>query len=105
MMRQSQVLLLAGVITAASLGGYEQQQGSPKNRTFRIAGRALPTAYLDRFYPSAHAANLLLLHNGDVLCFWFSGTAEGESKVGILMARLARGAGTWSQPKLIDRRA
>jgi predicted neuraminidase len=37
------------------------------------------TAYLDQLYPSAHAANLLLLDNGDVLCFWFSGTLEGAS--------------------------
>ncbi len=104
-MRKSQLLFLAVVMTAAFLGGYGQQQGSPTSRTFRIAGKDLVTAYLDRLYPSAHAANLLLLHNGDVLCFWFSGTAEGESNVGILMARLPRGAGTWSQPKLIDRRA
>jgi predicted neuraminidase len=105
MMRKSQLLFLAVVTTAASLGAYKQQQGSPKNRTFQAAGKNPATAYMDRLYPSAHAANLLLLHNGDVLCFWFSGTAEGESDVAILMARLPRGAGTWSQPKLIDRRA
>ncbi len=104
-MRESQLLLLALVMTAASIGGYGKQQGSLKNRTFQSAGKDLSIAYLDRLYPSAHAANLLLLNNGDVLCFWFSGTAEGESNVGILMARLSRGEGTWSQPKLIDRQA
>jgi predicted neuraminidase len=105
MMRESKLLLLALVMTAASIGGYGKQQDSLKNGTFRSAGKDLSIAYLDRLYPSAHAANLLLLNNGDVLCFWFSGTAEGESNVGILMARLSRGEGTWSQPKLIDRQA
>ena len=36
-------------------------------------------AYLPILYPSSHAANLLQLKNGDVLCVWFSGTWEGSS--------------------------
>lgn len=60
-------------------------------------------AYLPALYPSAHAANLLQLKNGDVLCVWFSGTWEGESNVGIVVSRLPKGASQWTATRLIDR--
>ena len=43
------------------------------------------------------------LANGDLLCFWFSGTWEGQSEVGIVMSRLAKGSHRWSPTVLIDR--
>jgi predicted neuraminidase len=60
-------------------------------------------AYLPVLYPSSHAANLLQLKNGDVLCVWFSGTWEGDSNVGIVISRLPKGASQWTVTKLIDR--
>lgn len=63
----------------------------------------LQIALLPALDPTAHAANLLVLRNGDVLCFWFSGAAEGQSNVGIVVSRLARGSRTWQHPRLIDR--
>lgn len=60
-------------------------------------------ALLPTLYPSSHASNMLLLRNGDLLCFWFSGAAEGESGVGIVFSRLAKGTNTWSAAQLIDR--
>jgi predicted neuraminidase len=60
-------------------------------------------AYLPVLYPSSHAANLLQLKNGDVLCVWFSGTWEGDSNVGIVISRLPKGASRWTATKLIDR--
>ena len=60
-------------------------------------------AFLPMLYASAHAANLLPLANGDLLCFWFSGTWEGQSNVGIVMSRLAKGSHRWSPTVLIDR--
>jgi predicted neuraminidase len=60
-------------------------------------------AYLPILYPSSHAANLIELRNGDLLCFWFSGTWEGDSQVGIVMSRLAKGSHQWSPTVLIDR--
>ncbi len=63
----------------------------------------LKSAYLSPLYPSSHAANLLNLANGDTLCFWFSGSWEGESGVGIVMARLPHGSNQWGQTTLIDR--
>jgi predicted neuraminidase len=65
----------------------------------------LRTALLPAIYPSSHAANLLVLRNGDVLCFWFSGTWEGHSNVGIVVSRLPKDSMTWSKPILIDREA
>jgi predicted neuraminidase len=67
------------------------------------ADPGLETALLPTLYPSSHAANLLVLRNGDVLCFWFSGTWEGESGVGIVVSRLPKGSQTWETPILIDR--
>lgn len=59
-------------------------------------------AYLPILFPSSHAANLIQLKNGDVLCFWFSGSWEGSSGVGIVMSRLAKGAKRWGPTTLID---
>jgi predicted neuraminidase len=61
--------------------------------------------YLPVLDPSAHAANLLELKNGDVLCVWFSGKWEGQSGVGIVMARRPHGARNWGHTVLIDRQA
>lgn len=66
-----------------------------------LAGTSV--AYLPVLYPSSHAANLLELRNGDVLCVWFSGTWEGGSNVGIVVSRLPKGATRWSATRLIDR--
>jgi predicted neuraminidase len=62
-------------------------------------------AYLPIFYPSSHAANLLELKNGDVLCVWFSGSWEGSSEVGIVMSRRKKDERNWGPTVLIDRRA
>jgi predicted neuraminidase len=62
-------------------------------------------AYLPILYPSSHAANLLELKNGDVLCLWFSGSWEGSSEVGIVMSRRAKSSRNWGPTVLIDRRA
>ena len=59
-------------------------------------------AYLPIAFPSSHAANLLQLRNGDVLCVWFAGSWEGESGVGIVISKLKKGSTTWSATRLID---
>jgi len=53
-------------------------------------------------FPSSHAANLLRLRNGDVLCAWFSGSQEGESDVAIVVSRLPHGSKQWSKPIIVD---
>jgi predicted neuraminidase len=59
-------------------------------------------AYLPVLYPSSHAANLLVLHNGDILCVWFSGTWEGDSEVAIVISRFDHAKHQWSATKKID---
>jgi predicted neuraminidase len=62
-------------------------------------------AMLPQLYASSHAANLLVLKDGDILCVWFSGTAEGQSNVGIVLSRLPKGSDTWQPTMLVDREA
>ncbi len=71
-----------------------------------VDGRLFRSPYdaarIEAFIPRAgnenHAANLLELPNGDLLCVWFAGTREGISDVRIAMARLPAGAAQWSEP-------
>lgn len=56
-------------------------------------------AYLPAFHPNDnHAANLLELDNGDLLCVWFSGSGEGNPDTNVVMSRLAAGTQLWSEP-------
>lgn len=70
--------------------------------TFQTVKPGLKAAMLPALYASSHASNLVLLSNGDLLCFWFSGTWEGDSGVGIVMSRLPKGSQVWQQTTLID---
>src|SRR2546430_15236422 len=89
--------------TLLATGGLLAQANS--DATFR-PNKELGTreAMLPALFSSSHAANLLVLKNGDVLCTWFSGSAEGESNVGIVLSRLLKGSSTWQPTILIDRR-
>lgn len=59
----------------------------------------LTEAFLPILYePDSHAANLLLLDNGDLLCTWFSGSGEGNPDTNVLMARLPAGGDRWTKP-------
>ena len=62
----------------------------------------LEIAMLPTLFPVSHAANLLVLRNGDVLCFWFSGSEEGASDVAILVSRLPRDTKTWEAAVVVD---
>lgn len=60
-------------------------------------------AFLPTDCPQNHAANLLELDNGDLLCVWFGGTQEGIADISIYMSRLAKGSSEWTQiEKLSD---
>lgn len=89
----------------ANIAGVAQGQQTLDSPTFRPSAElpGLRTAMLPTLYPSSHASNLLLLHNGDLLCFWFSGSEEGQSDVGIVFSRLPKGSSTWTPARLIDR--
>lgn len=49
-------------------------------------------------YKTAHSPALLELESGDMLCAWFAGSFEGNADVGIVCARLPKGANQWEEP-------
>lgn len=53
-------------------------------------------------YPHNHAANLLTLSNGDLLCAWFGGSCEGKSDIAIHLSRLVSGNEAWETPVLLS---
>lgn len=60
-------------------------------------------AYLPTECVQNHAANLLPLPNGDLLCTWFGGTQEGIADISAYYSRLKKGSDTWSKAiKLSD---
>lgn len=59
-------------------------------------------AYLPTLNVQNHAANLLPLPNGDLLCVWFSGTQEGMADISIYSSRLAAGSDIWSAPRRLS---
>lgn len=82
---------------------YSKAIGAPVDGRLRPSAVAgLKETYLVPIFPSAHAANLLELKNGDLLCAWFSGTWEGNSDVAIVVSRLAAGSNQWTEPKVVD---
>ncbi len=63
----------------------------------------LMTAMLPSPCPQNHAANLLPLPDGSLLCVWFGGTQEGVADISVYSSRLAPGADRWSEAvKLSD---
>ena len=42
-------------------------------------------------FDSCHAADLLELPNGDLLCCWFAGSNEGNADISIVLSRLNKG--------------
>ncbi len=64
---------------------------------------ALQVAMLPSVCPQNHAANLLPLPDGDLLCTWFGGTQEGIADISIWCSRLVKDSQCWSAPlKLSD---
>lgn len=58
-------------------------------------------AQIEAFLPTEcvqnHAANLLPLPNGDLLCTWFGGTQEGIADISAYYSRLKKGSQTWTK--------
>lgn len=53
--------------------------------------------------PQNHAANILPLPDGTLMCVWFGGTQEGVADISVWGSRLAPGSDSWSEAvKLSD---
>src|ERR1700759_1036421 len=59
-------------------------------------------AYLPIIVNSSHAANLVALPNGDLLCFYYAGIYERGSGESIVMSRLDHGSNRWTQPAIVS---
>lgn len=97
---------VSAVLATSAVGAhldYSKAIGAPVDGLLRASQKeGLQEAYLLPAFPSAHAANLVELKNGDLLCAWFSGTWEGQSDVAIVLSRLAKGSDTWTEPQVVD---
>ncbi|MTH46071.1 sialidase family protein [Intestinirhabdus alba] len=61
------------------------------------------TAMLPSTCPQNHAANILPLPDGSLMCVWFGGTQEGIADISIWSSRLSAGGDRWSEAvKLSD---
>ena len=56
-----------------------------------IESQTIPTPCI-----SNHAANILELLNGDILCTWFGGSMEGSSDISVYLSRRNNETGVWS---------
>lgn len=98
-----------------SYGTWEGEKAAPPSRNSGIEsladGRIRPAlmgglreAYLPIAFPSSHAANLIALRNGDLLCAWYAGLWEGDSNVAIAMSRLRKASDKWTLPGVVARK-
>lgn len=55
------------------------------------------TAMLPSTCPQNHAANLLPLPDGSLMCVWFGGTQEGVADISVWGSRLLPGSHRWSE--------
>ncbi|MCE5343294.1 MAG: glycoside hydrolase [Eubacteriales bacterium] len=53
-------------------------------------------------FASCHAADLLELPNGDLLCCWFAGSDEGNADISIVLSRLNAVESQWTVPKIVS---
>ena len=50
----------------------------------------------------AHAANLMVLHDGTLACVWFGGSMEGRSDISVYFSRLDPVARRWTTPEQLS---
>ncbi len=70
--------------------------------SFVYAGPDRQEAYLPTVCASNHAANLLELPNGDLLCCWFAGSKEGNCDISIYVSRKSSGSTLWELPEKVS---
>lgn len=59
-------------------------------------------ALIPNAFASVHAADLLELPNGDLLCAWFAGSDEGNADISIAVSRLPAGASQWENARIVS---
>ncbi len=80
-------------VISATRDGLVHAQGNPQG----VISAMLPSEC-----PQNHAANLLPLPDGDVLCVWFGGTQEGIADISVWCSRLPAGSDQWSRARKLS---
>ncbi|XP_060581481.1 uncharacterized protein LOC132738072 [Ruditapes philippinarum] len=70
----------------------------------RNASDGTMEAYMIPHFKSSHASFIEPSPNGDLVMAWFSGSAEGESDVAIVVSRLPNGTDQWTSPIVVSQR-
>ncbi|WP_320774759.1 sialidase family protein [Streptomyces sp. CRN 30] len=64
---------------------------------------AVREALLPTRHPGdSHAATLLEVDDGDLLCAWFNGPDEGDRDTGVVLSRLPAATGRWTEPVVLS---
>ena len=91
-------------LDTAAAGTVDPRLGQPG--ADRLLPRPADPAITEAFIPSPclqnHAANLLALPDGDLLCVWFGGTQEGIPDISVYCARLPAGGDRWLAPEKLS---
>lgn len=95
-------LLLVSLAAAADNGKNVYQLADGVVRPSRSAGAK--EAYLPMIVNSSHAANLLALPDGDLLCVWYAGIYERGDGESIVLSRLDHGSARWTEPVVVSGR-
>jgi len=66
------------------------------------AQKGAKEAYLQMIVNSSHAANLLVLPNGDTLLTYYAGIYERGSGESIVLSRLPKGSNRWTEPVVVS---
>lgn len=53
-------------------------------------------------FGSNHAADLLMLPSGDLLCAWFAGTDEGNADISVVVSRLNHDSNQWTKAVVVS---
>ncbi|XP_045168418.2 uncharacterized protein LOC123531478 isoform X2 [Mercenaria mercenaria] len=70
----------------------------------RNASDGTMEAYMIPRFKSSHASFIEPCPNDDLVMAWFSGSAEGESDVAIVVSRLPNGTDQWTSPVAVSQR-
>ena len=74
----------------------------PVTRKMEHLGETRMAMFLPKIFETCHAANLLELHNHDILCSWFAGSGEGNPDTCIVLSRMSAQTGEWSEPMVMS---
>lgn len=98
------VLATALSSATAAAGGRGDDPTPAYDGVLRKGADGRMEAYMIPPFKSNHASFVVGLPSGERLIAWFSGSAEGQSDVAIVLSRLEAGSMQWSQADVVSQR-